>query len=186
MIDRRIKHTEKLLTDALISLSLERGYDNLTIKDITDRADVAYSTFFRHYPDKPTLLIAMVSEAVDTLRNLICRLPEDTPEDEGNILFQHIDQHEALYRVILSSQIRKEVLRPVLDEIQQDVIRQYQSYGSTTIPLDVAANHVISAILALATWWLDHGKPYPIDQMGQIYSELIIKATMRSAFGLDH
>ncbi len=183
--DRRVKRTEKLLMDALIRLSLERGYDTLTIKDITDQADVAYSTFFRHYPDKPALLAAMVGETVTTLRNLIRQLPEDTPEEEGRVLFQHINEHEALYRAILSSRDSKDVMQPVLEEIQQDLITHYQAYGPAAIPLDVAANHVVTAIIALVNWWLKHGKPYSIEQMGTIYSELIIKATVRSAFGVD-
>ncbi len=55
-VDRRIKRTQKLLQEALISLTLEKGYDEVTIREITDRADVGYTTFFRHYPDKEALL----------------------------------------------------------------------------------------------------------------------------------
>ena len=46
--DRRVTRTRKLLTEALISLSLEKGYEAVTIRDITDRAGVGYATFFRH------------------------------------------------------------------------------------------------------------------------------------------
>ena len=45
-VDRRIKRTQKLLQEALIELTLEKGFDDVTIRDITERADVGYTTFF--------------------------------------------------------------------------------------------------------------------------------------------
>ena len=56
MLDRRVKRTQRLLAEALISLTLEKGYDAVSIRDITERADVAYATFFRHHEDKEALL----------------------------------------------------------------------------------------------------------------------------------
>ncbi len=45
-IDRRVKRSQRLLGEALMSLILEKGYEAVTIRDITQRADVAYVTFF--------------------------------------------------------------------------------------------------------------------------------------------
>ena len=44
--DRQVKRTEDLLAKALIALSLEKGYEAVTIRDLTERADVGYATFF--------------------------------------------------------------------------------------------------------------------------------------------
>lgn len=38
MQDRRVKRTQKALARALIALTLEKGYEAITIRDITDRA----------------------------------------------------------------------------------------------------------------------------------------------------
>ncbi len=54
--DRRIKRTQQLLAKALIALTLEKGYEVVTIRDITEWADVGYATFFRHYYSKDALL----------------------------------------------------------------------------------------------------------------------------------
>jgi AcrR family transcriptional regulator len=184
--DRRVKRTEKLLMDSLISLSLKKGYDQVTIKDITDQADIAYSTFFRHYPDKPALLAALVGEAVNSLRDLLSLLPDKNPEDEGKLLFQHVEEHEALYRVIFSSHGISNVLQPVLDDIKRELVKQYRSYEQVLLPPDVVANHVVTSILAMVRWWLDSDRPYSVERMGHIYSELIIKATARSAFNREN
>lgn len=180
--DRRVKRTEKLLMDSLISLSLQKGYDNVTIKDITDHADIAYSTFFRHYSDKPALLAALVGEAVNTLRDL---LGNHSDEEKGKLLFQHVEAHEALYRVIFSSPGTSHVLQEVLDEIKNELIKEYRSHPYILLPPDIVANHIVTASVAMIRWWLNNDKAFSTERMGHIYNELIMKASMRSAFGSD-
>ena len=55
--DRRVQKTRKLLLDALVSLILEKGYDEVSIQDIIDRANVGRSTFYAHYENKEQLLL---------------------------------------------------------------------------------------------------------------------------------
>jgi AcrR family transcriptional regulator len=43
--DPRVRRTRRLLREALVSLILEKDYASISIKDITDRAEVAYITF---------------------------------------------------------------------------------------------------------------------------------------------
>src|SRR5438552_2345374 len=44
-LDRRIQRTRQLLRDSLIALILEKGYDAVTIQDITDHANLGRATF---------------------------------------------------------------------------------------------------------------------------------------------
>ena len=52
MIDRRVQKTRKILSQALVSLILEKGYDAITIQGIRDRANVGRSTFYAHVENK--------------------------------------------------------------------------------------------------------------------------------------
>jgi len=54
-----------MLKEAFIALVLERGYDQVSVEDITSRADVARATFYAHYARKEDLLTAVFSELVD-------------------------------------------------------------------------------------------------------------------------
>ena len=60
--DRRIRRTRRALTDALISLTSEHPYRSIQVRDITDRADVGYATFYRHYESKDDLMLAIFAE----------------------------------------------------------------------------------------------------------------------------
>lgn len=50
--DLRVLRTRKLLQQAFIELTVEKGFATLTVRDITKRAMVNRSTFYRHYLDK--------------------------------------------------------------------------------------------------------------------------------------
>jgi AcrR family transcriptional regulator len=63
--DRRIQRTRQQLRQALLSLMLERGYDSLSVQDITDRANLGRATFYLHYQDKDDLLIECMESLVD-------------------------------------------------------------------------------------------------------------------------
>ena len=69
--DRRVERTENLLANALIALSLEKGYEAITIRDITERADIGYATFYRHYHDKDELLAEVVEVVLDAVARTI-------------------------------------------------------------------------------------------------------------------
>lgn len=54
--DLRVRRSRKLLQQAFIELTVEKGFANLTVRDVTERAMVNRSTFYRHYLDKYDLL----------------------------------------------------------------------------------------------------------------------------------
>jgi AcrR family transcriptional regulator len=52
----RLRRTQKLLREALISLIEEKGFDALTVGEITERAMVSRAAFYRNYQDKYSLV----------------------------------------------------------------------------------------------------------------------------------
>ena len=66
-LDPRVRRTLRLLREALISLMLEKDYASISIKEITERAEVAYITFFRHYESLDQLLMEVMDESLADL-----------------------------------------------------------------------------------------------------------------------
>src|ERR1700722_8172902 len=59
--DPRIRRTRQLLQGALQTLMQNKGFDEISVQDITDLATVNRATFYDHYTDKYALLEAMVA-----------------------------------------------------------------------------------------------------------------------------
>ena len=74
--DRRIRRTQKMLKDSLIELMTERDFKNISVKDITERADLNRGTFYNHYTDTYDLLQKMESDVLadfqDMIDNFLC------------------------------------------------------------------------------------------------------------------
>ncbi len=185
--DRRIRRTQKALADALIALTLERGYDNLTIRDITERADVGYATFFRHYADKDALLLDMLDSVVEELDELTRQCNDLRGRSEGTSIFQHVQAHARLYRVLMHSPSANHVLIQLQKKIAENILRDcapLRDYIQAQVPLPIIANHMAAGVLALIRWWLDADQPYSIAEMGSIYEKLIFEPAYQ-LLGLD-
>jgi AcrR family transcriptional regulator len=188
-LDRRIRRTQQLLGDSLVSLIVEKGYEAVTIKDITDRADVAYVTFYRHYKDKDQLLMQRLQESLGELTEHIETAArqakkEFSTENEGLLIFKHVQQHSTLYGTLLSSrgghQGSSRVRKRTQDLIALSFLKNCSPLHDTSyaIPAEVAAHHIAASLLALIEWWLENDMPYSVERMAQIYSKLIISATV--------
>ncbi|MER7670099.1 helix-turn-helix domain-containing protein [Kitasatospora sp. NPDC096128] len=54
--ERKKAQTRQSLADAALELFLERGYDQVGVKDVADRADVSVTTLFKHFSGKEALV----------------------------------------------------------------------------------------------------------------------------------
>lgn len=63
-IDPRVMRTRKLIMDSFISLSAEKEFKNITVKDITEKAMINRATFYYHFEDIYDLLEKALSEVL--------------------------------------------------------------------------------------------------------------------------
>jgi AcrR family transcriptional regulator len=180
-VDRRVKRTHQLLQEALISLTLEKGFDSVTIKDITERADVGYTTFFRHYPDKEMLLADVLDSMRGEFRELL--MPQSivtAPEQMATLLFQFVRDHADLSRVLLDSTNTMMLLRPIQEMGMQETREIFSGDDHPEVPMEITANHLMTSLVMMIRWWLDNDQPYPPEQMGHYVTKLIIQPVINT------
>lgn len=182
-LDRRIVRTRRLLGEALLELIQEQSLDAITIRDITERADIGYATFFRHYDSKEALLAEQLEQIVRQLEEMAGEHSDDYFQREGLLFFEQVGQNEFLYRALLNGHVNVRVVRRLQDTLAA-VIRPHMAQHTQDIalhvPLAIAINHVAASVLELAAWWLEHERPYPPEDMARYYERLIIQATWQA------
>jgi AcrR family transcriptional regulator len=179
--DRRIRRTQRSLQEALITLTLEKGFDAVTIRDITERADVGYATFFRHYDDKEALLADVLDSMSQEFRLLLAPHSIVTdPERMGTLLFQYVEKNASLVRVLLDSTNTMMLLRPIQEIGMQEIVEMFDGAVDRSVPMDIAASHLMISLVMMIRLWLEHGMPYSPERMGSIVAKLIIRPVIEA------
>ena len=175
--DLRVRRTRKLLTQALIEGTVEKGFAALTVRDITRRAMVNRSTFYRHYLDKYDLLEQHLNEIYEVLEEggII-----GEGRHEGIIeLFQQIQQFPDFYRVMLGPQADAFLSQRFRQQTQQRVLAYFHqkfpeaASDPDTPPLDLKFITIASAGCSMLGWWLEQERPSPPEQFAHWVRQLI-------------
>jgi AcrR family transcriptional regulator len=90
--ERKKAATRQAIADAALRLFLERGYDDVGIREIADAADVSTTTLFKHFPVKEALVF---DEDADQEARLIAAV-RDRPE--GQSIPAALREHALRYR----------------------------------------------------------------------------------------
>lgn len=186
----RVRRTRKLLRDALIELIEERGFDRLTVGEITERAMVSRAAFYRNYNDKFHLVEQIFDDAMDALLGTVSDKGDTKPAAERWVaFFEHIDHHHRFYAALLgrkgstwfAARMRASLTDMVKEHLQvPEVPRPSARPGqpAPAAPPDGLAATVLGAMFTQSiTWWLECGRPSPpreiATQSAQLASALI-------------
>lgn len=194
--DRRRARTRAQFFDALIALIFERGYDPITIQDIADRANLGRATFYLHFRDKDDLLFSILREHYDRIAadqppiTLTDLLPDSPPP--ALMVFQHVAEHRALYRLLLQSEAGLRILARVrgllADYLQAEFIAFMQTAGitATRLPLALLVEHMAASSSTLVVWWLgqDDATTFTAEEMARHYHQLNVRAWLY-VLGID-
>ena len=170
LVDRRVQKTRQLLSDALVSLVLEKGYDEVSIQDIIDRANVGRSTFYSHYENKEQLLLF----GHEHLRALILH-EEDGPIDFLPF-YRHLCQVHELARKLLAAEASAEVLtRSLQDILNGSLCRLYAARRTAAehTLFTLRADATAAALVRLMTSWVKKGMPCSPEQMAEESTALL-------------
>jgi len=189
----RVKRTKILLREALIALIEERGFNTLTVGELTERAMVSRAAFYRSYRDKYDLVEQIFEEAMSTLFNAIGEFGREHPADVWIRFFEQIAQYDRLYRALLGKKgspwfVRKMRARlaklikehgslevphgPIMSEHAAHLTHPF---SDTFVP-DLVAAMLVEAII----WWLEQGQPYMPKELAT-KTALLASAVFREA-----
>lgn len=175
-LDRRVRRTRRQLCEAMLALLVERDYEEITVLEITQRADLNRATFYLHFNQKDELLAAALEARFDELvasfgdlSNKDAIWDDRTPE---TLTFRHVAEHAALYKVLLSDRGMGHVIYRIIDYIARFAETKLLAAGGTqpnsTIPQPVIAQHIAGSLFAILSWWVANNMPYTPEEMAEM------------------
>jgi AcrR family transcriptional regulator len=168
-IDRRIAKSQIAIKNAALELMSEKSFDDITIQDIADRADVNRGTIYLHYTDKYDLLDKMIEEHMDNLREL-CQTASEMTFQEGNyVWYEYFERHYLFFSTMLASKgapyFRSRFLDLVIEEFRDEVeTTKGKNHGLSE---DIILQFFGSAVAGAVEWWFKNGRPLPARVMAE-------------------
>ena len=181
--DRRSLRTQKALIDALIELLAVKRYDEISINEIIDRANVGRSTFYSHYQAKDDLLKSGFERVLDLLiQHISIGEADQGLHLDTTPFFRHAQGHYEIYRTLVWGSgfdvLTKGGLEALSTKFQERFMRLLSGKPEPPIPLAVLSYSMAGTLLILLKWWLDKKMPYSPEYMDGIYQQLVMPSAL--------
>ncbi|NWK72251.1 TetR/AcrR family transcriptional regulator [Bacillus paramycoides] len=188
--DLRIIRTKKFIYDAFIKLIAEKGYDVITIQDITDEALINRATFYSHYKDKQDLLTKISEDALGELTSkmvLHAHVQEhqiDLSKLEGILqsIFECIAKHADFYKTMLGPHgihnFNLQMQQTIMDNLEQNCLELKLGEQDLDIPNDMVLHFITSSVVGIAIWWFQNDMKYSPKYTAQKLVKLLTKGPL--------
>ena len=158
---RKKQETRWRIFDAAVTLMKERGFDDVKIEDICEKADVARATYFKHFSTKASLMWAYHERQVEHIRGKV-EASSSSAEDRLKLIARLITEYgelnaafsQRLFQAFTEDhgdEFKIDVPDTGLSGIVAKVIREGQTSGEfdTVWPADLVAASLIASWLAV-------------------------------------
>lgn len=160
---RRKQRTRNALKKAAAELLMRKGYESLTIQDITDQLDLARATFYVHFNDKDDILWSLLQDHFSQLNETLqAELPLQTlnrHQQKLRLIFDYAAKERELLAVMLSDRghitLTRRFTRYIATIIKADIEKGLTPHQAE-VPIDFKANYLAGALLQVLTWWLEN------------------------------
>jgi AcrR family transcriptional regulator len=174
--DRRTQRTHHNLTHALVDLVTEKRFDDITVQNLIDRADIGRSTFYSHFRDKEDLFQSNWEGFLDFCVEQI----EWSKVGSGSFfpvvfLFSHLKDVQPFYRGLVRSRKSESLMKSGSEYLSRQIeqgLKQNLKHRPS-IPFPILSTYLATELFALLKWWLDERMPYPPERMDEIFHALV-------------
>ncbi|WP_243109973.1 TetR-like C-terminal domain-containing protein [Clostridium sp. E02] len=177
--DRRIRKTQKLLKQSLLGLMEEKDFKNITVKDITDLADLNRCTFYLHYADTYSLLQEMESEVLNDFQDMVSNyryvferdslLPIVIP------IIQYIEENKKICKILFKNSVSNDFLNRFHTLVQKNgtaIIKEKYPTASQ-VTLNYFLDFITYGLTGVLKQWLDKEIPEPKEEVAEFVDKVI-------------
>ncbi len=173
-VDRRIAKSRQAMRDALLALLARKSWDEISVRELCDQANVGRSTFYLRYQCKEDLL----AEGLDDLRDVLAQSPGQ-PGGGGFAfvpgLLAHVSEQRAVFRSVIGRRSGQGVVNRFKDMVRQLVELEFQRRGRPlTHPW--LARYLAAGMVEAIAWWVDAPKPPGLQHMADRLDALAASA----------
>ena len=176
-VDRRIAKTKKAIYRAFAELLSEKNINDITIKDIADKADINRKTFYNYYNGIYDLTGEIENSIIDSfeqvLRNTNINELLHNPYSMFEALTRIINSNLDFYQHLISIESNSNLVSKLFKSLKtraKEVISQYTLLDDAT--LNIVLDFVVSGMFTVFQHWFNSSREHSIDDLAKIVATL--------------
>lgn len=191
-MDRRVLRTLQSLRTALLELIKEKKYDEISIEEITERANVGRTTFYLHYKDKEDLLMEEISAIMYERAQVLSEIPFSVwlPASEEDLkknialqplllVFEHIHNNSELYNLLLKSTNSSKIVERIRTISTDAIVKFVETKMETDpipllseVPIEFFAAFFSGALISVVGWWIREDMRHSPEEVTNMFRSL--------------
>ena len=167
-MDRRQRKTREAIFSAFTELLSNKDFNQITVGEIIEKADVGRATFYSHFETKDFLLKEFCEELfchifdIENNGEQVHRHIFDCKGSDSVFLhlFEHIQKNDNNILMLLSSQNNELFLRYFKNNLKilvKSHFELFEKQKNNNVPKEFWENHIICTFVDTLKWWIDSG-----------------------------
>ena len=179
-LDRRVRKTRQQLQHCLAVLLKEKKIQEITVREITEMADLNRGTFYLHYKDVFDLLEKVELELLDELDGTLQKYQASDLHQKLSLIFTDlfvcVQENAEMVQILLGENGDLNFVNQVKERVREKCLKDwFELFNSQDSQLFDAFNaFVVSGCLGLVTSWLQNGMKESPKELAQIAEQIMM------------
>jgi len=178
--DRRIRKTQRLLKESLLELMEKKDFKNISVKDITELADLNRGTFYLHYADTYSLLQEMETEVLRDFQNMVngyrdafkkaSLMPVTIP------IIQYIEENKKICKILFENSSSNDFVNRFHTLILKNgtAIIKEQYPNAKDVTLNYFLEFITYGLTGVFKQWLNTDMQQPKEEVAEFVDKVIM------------
>lgn len=188
--DLRVIRTQEAIKNALVELIEEKGFEAITVKDITTRAKINRGTFYSHYRDKYDLMTKCEEEVMNEmadkiLKNVPSIIENLTPFTILVPFFEYLNRNRCLMKALLGpkgdlsfqTKLKEFMLKALFKSNGNPLLKE----KDLLVPPEYLVSYIGSAHIGVIQQWLNSGREESPQEIARIITTITINGPLFAA-----
>ena len=178
-IDRRVLRTKKNIRQAFLSLLSNKSLTHITVKELSDLADINRKTFYMYYSNIEDILAELEDELVQKLILVFEKELFEKKTFDSYSFFENlnrtIQEDMELYRILNHSDLLPHLIQRAKNALIEVFFRKYNiSADSDNERYILYAEYAASGILSMYTRWFSSDSKMNLEELTKTAAEITL------------
>ena len=180
VIDRRVRKTKKILRECLTQLLKSKKIQDITVRELTEMADLNRGTFYLHYKDVFDLLEQMEDELLISFSQLLNQLDATNrgvpPRQVLAEIFSMARENADLAEILLGENGDLNFLNRLKALIREKCLRDWMALvrGGSGADFEACCAFISSGSVGLVHHWLQTGMAQSPQELAVLAERIIL------------